>query len=83
MTIDDVEFDDAVFGIPKNTVSLVMNVKIFQDGEIQELKAEYNIEEIRDAFNLFEKTVDGEYPLYKLNEDFVEKILNEEERSEK
>ena len=75
MKIEDVKFDDAVFQIPKNAVSIVMNVKIFQGNEIHELKAEYNTEDIREAFNLFEKTVDGEYPLWRLTEDWARKIM--------
>lgn len=68
--IDDIEFNDAVIPIPTNSVSIVMHVKIFQNGEIHELQAEYDTAEIREAFNLFDKTVNGDYPLYKLNEDW-------------
>lgn len=75
MQIEDVKFDDAVFQIPTNAVSITMNVKIFQDGEIHELEAEYNTEDIREAFALFEKTTDGEYPLWRLTEDWARKIM--------
>ena len=78
MTIDDVKFDDAVFSIPNNAISILMQVKIFQDGEIHDLEVEYNVREICDAFNLFEKTISGEYPLYKLSDDFLKKIKGEQ-----
>lgn len=77
MKIEDVKFGDAVFQIPTNTVSITMNVKIFQDGEIHELEAEYNTEDIRAAFALFEKTEAGDYPLYKLSDDFLKKMIKE------
>lgn len=66
--LDDIKFVDAVIPIPESTVSIEMEVKVYEDGEIHELKASYNLADIREAIDLFEKTWQGEYPKFVLTE---------------
>lgn len=72
ISIDDIEFVDAVFGIPKNAVEVVLNVKSFDGGEIVKTMAQFDMQDIRDAIKTFEDTVNGDYPKYKLTEKGLE-----------
>ena len=79
--VDDMNFVDAVFGIPENAVEVVLNVKSYENGELVKTVGTYDFKAVREAINLFEQTVDGEYPLYVTTEAgkalLEEKIDNE------
>lgn len=68
MTIDDIEFVDAVISIPKNAVKLTIEVVTYEDGELHTAEGKYGLEGIREAINLFQKTIDGDYPVYGLTD---------------
>lgn len=64
LCVDDMDFVDAVFGIPENAVEVVLNVKSYENGELVKTVGTYDFKAVREAINLFEQTVEGEYPLY-------------------
>ena len=68
MTIDEMEFVDAVISIPKNTISITIDAKTYEDGVIHNVGAEFDASDIREMINLFEKTEAGEYPKYVFTE---------------
>lgn len=68
-SIDDIEFIDAVFAIPKNAVEIVLNVKSFEGGEIVRTTVQFDVQDIRDAIKTFEDTVNGDYPKYCITEE--------------
>jgi hypothetical protein len=74
MTIDDIEFVDAVISIPANAVKLTIEAVTYEDGELHTVKGEYGPVEIRDAINLFQDTIDGDYPVYSLTEKAKEQL---------
>ena len=81
--IDEIEFVDAVLPIPKNAVEIHMDVNIFEDGRLQELGADFDMQDIRDSIDRFEKTVAGEYPKYCIAEEglkWLEEHKNEQLR---
>lgn len=82
MNIDDIEFVDAVFPIPKNAVHIMLEAEIFESGEAHTVKAEFSPSDVRDAINLFEKTVEGDYPKFTLTEkgkEWLNKLRQEAE----
>ena len=74
MTIDDIEFVDAVISIPANAVKLTIEAVIYEDGELHTVEGKYGPVEIRDAINLFQDTIDGDYPVYSLTEKAKEQL---------
>lgn len=76
-TIDDFEFEDAVMTLPKNAIEVVYKVKVYEDGEIHELEGTYGVNDIREAFQLFNETVSGNYPKFVLSEKYLEKLKTE------
>ena len=64
MDINDIEFVDAVFQIPKNCVHIMLEAETFENGEVHTVKAEFSPSDVRDAINLFQATEAGDYPLY-------------------
>ena len=79
--IEDIEFEDAVISLPKNTVHLSITAKTYEaDGE-HTIRAEFTLADIRDMFETFEKTIDGDYPVYALTEEgkrYAEELLRRE-----
>lgn len=80
--IDKLEYENAVVVIPKDSAYMKISVQIVRGGELVTMTQEYSAGDIRDAFNLFEKTVYGDYPTFKISEE-GEKYLKElDENSE-
>ena len=65
----DMEFVDAVFSIPKNAVKITIDVQTYEDGVLQNVCGEFLPADIREAVNLFEATVAGDYPKYVLTDE--------------
>lgn len=74
MTIDDIEFVDAVISIPENAVKLTIEAVTYEDGKLHTVEGKYGPVEIRDAINLFQETIDGDYPVYSLTEKAKEQL---------
>ena len=68
ISIEDIEFEDAVIRIPKNAVTVTIEVQTYENGEMQTVSAKLCPSEIREAFRTFEETMSGDYPLYALTE---------------
>ena len=70
-------YKDIIMSIPTNTIEMTMKLKMYEDGEMFYAKQVFNLEDIKDAEDLFEQCCDGEYPTYTLTEkgeEYVEMI---------
>lgn len=77
-SLEDIEFVDAVFGIPKNAYRITINVSSLEDGKECNATAELGPADIREAIDLFEQTVNGDYPMYTLTDEgreYAEKLM--------
>ena len=76
----DGEYKDIIMSIPTNTIETTVKLKMYENGEIVDAKQIFNLEDIKDAEDLFEQCCDGEYPTYTLTEkgrEYVERLHNE------
>lgn len=64
----DIETVDAVLQIPKNAVELKITAKIYENDALFEAESKYDLTEIKEAVDLFEQTIAGEYPRFCLTE---------------
>ena len=69
MDIDNIEFVDAVFQIPKNAVKVEFTIETYEQGEMHTVKGIFDPADVREAINLFGQTVDGDYPKYVVTEE--------------
>ena len=73
----DGEYKDIIMSIPTNTIEITIKLKMYEDGEIVDAKQVFNLEDIKDAEDLFEQCCEGEYPIHTLTEkgeEYVEMI---------
>ena len=68
MIPDNMKFVDTVISIPKNTVSITLQAKVYENGELKDIIAEFDLEDIREMIDLFEQTIAGTYPKYVLTD---------------
>lgn len=68
MEINDIEFVDAVFNIPKNCVHIMLTAEVFEKGEVHTVQAEFSPSDVRDAISTFEATVCGDYPTFEITD---------------
>ena len=66
--INDIQFEDIVITIPKNTIAMTIGVDVYEDGDIQKFCSEYNLSEINECRDVLEKYIEGELPKYKITE---------------
>ena len=59
---------DIIIPIPTNTIEMTVKLKIYEDGEIVDAERAFDLNDIKDAEDLFEQCCDGEYPRYTLTE---------------
>ena len=64
----DGECKNIIMSIPTNTIEMTIKLKMYEDGEMFYAKQIFNLEDIKDAEDLFEQCCDGEYPRYTLTE---------------
>ena len=64
----DGEYKDIIISIPTNTIEMTMKLKMYEDGEMFYAKQIFNLEDIKDAEDLFEQCYEGEYPTYSFTE---------------
>ena len=69
---NNIEWEDIVIAIPKNTVHMTIQVSIFDDSEISQYIGEYNVSEINECRNTLEKYINGELPRYIITEKGLE-----------
>ena len=61
-------YKDIIIPIPTNTIEMTVKLKIYEDGEIVDAEQVFDLEDIKDAEDLFEQCCEGEYPRYTLTE---------------
>ena len=70
-------YKDIIMSIPTNTIEMTIKLKMYENGEMFYAKQVFNLEDIKDAEDLFKQCCDGEYPRYTLTEkgeEYVEMI---------
>ena len=73
-------YKDIIMSIPTNAIEMTVKLKMYEDGELVDAKQTFDLEDIKDAEDLFEQCCDGEYPTYTLTEkgrEYVERLHNE------
>jgi hypothetical protein len=78
----DIETVDAVLQIPKNAVELKITAKIYENDALFEAESKFDLSEIKEAVDLFEQTMAGEYPRFALTEEgrkYAEQLAKAEE----
>lgn len=78
----DGEYKDIIISIPTNTIEMTIKLKMYEDGEMLYAKQVFDLNDIKDAEDLFEQCCDGEYPTYTLTEKgekYVERLEAYEE----
>jgi hypothetical protein len=63
---NNIEWEDIVVTIPKNTVYMTVQAGIFDNSEISQYVGEYNVSEINECRNTLEKYIIGDLPKYVL-----------------
>lgn len=70
-------YKDIIMSIPTNTIEMTIKLKMYEDGEMFYAKQIFDLNDIKDAEDLFEQCCDGEYPTYTLTEkgeEYVERL---------
>ena len=73
-------YKDIIMSIPTNTIEMTVKLKIYEDGEIVDAEQVFDLNDIKDAEDLFEQCCEGEYPIYTITEkgrEYVEGLRNE------
>lgn len=73
----DGEYKDIIMSIPTNTIEMTVKLKMYENGEMFYAKQIFDLEDIKDAEDLFEQCCEGEYPTYSFTEkgeEYVEMI---------
>ena len=76
----DGECKDIIISIPTNSIEMTIKLKMYENGEMFYAKQTFDLEDIKDAEDLFEQCCEGEYPRYTLTEkgrEYVEKVRGE------
>ena len=61
-------YKDIIMSIPTNTIEMTMKLKMYEDGKLVDAEQVFDLNDIKDAEDLFEQCRDGEYPTYILTE---------------
>ena len=73
-------YKDVIVSIPTNTIEMTVKLKMYEDGEMFYAKQVFDLNDIKDAEDLFEQCCDGEYPIYSFTEkgeEYVEGLCRE------
>lgn len=76
----DGEYKDIIISIPTNTIEMTVKLKMYENGEMLYAKQVFDLNDIKDAEDLFEQCCEGEYPTYSFTEkgrEYVEKLRRE------
>ena len=76
----DGEYKDIIVSIPTNTIEMTVKLKLYENGEVIDAEQVFDLNDIKDAEDLFEQCCEGEYPTYTLTEkgeEYVEGLRNE------
>ena len=61
-------YKDIIMSIPTNTIEMTVKLKMYENGEMFYAKQIFDLNDIKDAEDLFEQCCDGEYPTYSFTE---------------
>lgn len=73
-------YKDIIMSIPTNTIEMTIKLKLYENGKIIDAERVFDLNEIKDAEDLFEQCCDGEYPRYTCTEkgrEYVERLCRE------
>ena len=73
-------YKDIIVSIPTNTIEMTVKLKLYENGKLVDAKQIFNLNDIKDAEDLFEQCCEGEYPTYTLTEkgrEYAEGLHNE------
>lgn len=62
------ELKDIIIPIPTNTIEMTVKLKVYENGEMLNVKQTFDLDGIKYAEDLFEQCCNGEYPQYTLTE---------------
>lgn len=63
------EMEDIVIEKPISAVELNAKYTIYENGTTYKVERTYNLHELNECMDTFERTCSGEYPLYTLTDD--------------
>ena len=61
-------YKDIIMSIPTNTIEMTIKLKMYENGELVDAEQVFDLNDIKDAEDLFEQCCEGEYPIYTLTE---------------
>ena len=76
----DGEYKDIIMSIPTNTIEMTVKLKMYEDDEMFYAKQVFDLNDIKEAEDLFEQCREGEYPIHTLTEkgeEYVDGLRNE------
>ena len=67
--INNIEWEDIIVAIPKNTVHMIIQTSVFNNGKIVKYQGEYDVNDINNCKNTLEAYINDDLPLYVLTEE--------------
>ena len=70
-------YKDIIMSIPTNTIEMTIKLKMYENGEMFYAKQIFDLNDIKDAEDLFEQCCEGAYPIHTLTEkgeEYVERL---------
>lgn len=62
--VNNIEWEDIVVAIPKNTVHMIIQTSVFNNRKIVKYQGEYDVNDINNCKNTLEAYINDDLPLY-------------------
>ena len=62
--VNNIEWEDIVVAIPKNTVHMIIQTSVFNNRKIVKYQGEYDVNDINNCKNTLEAYINDNLPLY-------------------
>lgn len=62
--VNNIEWEDIVATIPKNTVHMIIQTSVFNNKKIVKYQGEYDVNDINNCKNTLEAYINDDLPLY-------------------
>lgn len=62
--VNNIEWEDIVVTIPKNTVHMIIQTSVFNNRKIVKYQGEYDVNDINNCKNTLEAYINDDLPLY-------------------
>lgn len=62
--INNIEWEDIIVAIPKNTVHMIIQTSVFNNRKIVKYQGEYDVNDINNCKNTLEAYINDDLPLY-------------------